>query len=402
MSTTAIRTCPLCEATCGLELTIDEGRVTKIRGDADDVFSKGFVCPKGASLRELHEDPDRLRGPVRRTADGSFEPVSWDEAFAEIAERFAAVDAAHGRQAFAVYIGNPAAHSMGALLYGRAMMKALGTRNIFSASTVDQAPKQAASALMFGTGLSVPIPDLDRTDHLVIMGADPMVSNGSLMTSPDVRGRLRAIRARGGKVVVIDPRRSRTAGEADEHHPIRPGSDALLLFALVHVLYDEDLAAPDPRVAEHVAGLDEVRVLAEPFTPDAVAPATGIAAEEIRRMARELAAAPTACVYGRIGTTTQAFGALSSWLIDVLNTLTGNLDRPGGAMFTRTAFGTGNTSGEPGRGAGQQIHRWSSRVSGRGEVFGELPAVCMREEIATPGEGQVRSEERRVGKECRL
>src|SRR6478735_1633469 len=206
---TAYRTCPLCEATCGLELTIEDERLTRIRGDADDVFSKGFICPKGASLRELHEDPDRLRAPLRRRADGGFEQVSWDEAFAEIAERVAAIDADHGRQAFAAYIGNPAAHSLGALLYGRVLFKALGTRNIFSASTVDQAPKQAASALMFGTGLSVPVPDLDRTDHLVILGADPMVSNGSLMTAPDVRGRLRAIRARGGKIVVIEPRRSR-------------------------------------------------------------------------------------------------------------------------------------------------------------------------------------------------
>ena len=391
MKRTAYRTCPLCEATCGLQLTIEDDRVTKIRGDADDVFSKGFVCPKGASLRELHEDPDRLRGPVRRRADGSFEPVSWDEAFAEIAERFALVDADSGRQAFAVYIGNPSAHSLGALLYNRALLKALGTRNIFTASTVDQAPKQAASALMFGTGLSVPIPDIDRTDHMMILGADPMVSNGSLMTAPDVRGRLRAIRARGGKVVVIDPRRSRTAGEADEHHFIRPGSDALLLFALVQVMFAETLVAVQEHVAEHVAGLDELRELAQPFTPEAVSLATGIEAGDIRRMARELAAAPSACVYGRIGTTTQRFGAITSWLIDVVNVLTGNLDRAGGAMFTKTAFGTGNTTGEPGRGAGTLVHRWASRVSGRGEVFGELPAVCLREEIETPGDGQVRA-----------
>ncbi len=391
MTRTAFRTCPLCEATCGLELTIEDERVTRIRGDADDVFSKGFICPKGASLSELHEDPDRLRGPVRRRADGTFEPVSWDEAFAEIAERFAVVDAKHGRHAFAAYIGNPSAHSISSLLYSRVLLKAIGTRNVFTASTVDQAPKQAASALMFGTGLSVPIPDLDRTAHLMILGADPIVSNGSLMTAPDVRGRLRAIRARGGKIVVIDPRRSRTAAEADEHHFIRPGSDPLLLFALVNVLFEEGLTSTRAQIAEHVAGLDEVCELAGPFTPEAVADATGIDAGEIRRMARELAAAESACVYGRIGTTTQAFGSVASWLIDVLNLLTGNLDRPGGAMFTRPAFAMTNTSGEPGRGAGTQIHRWASRVSGRGEVFGELPAVCLREEIETPGDGQVRA-----------
>ena len=391
MTTTALRTCPLCEATCGLELTIEDGRVTKVRGDADDVFSKGFICPKGASLHELHDDPDRLREPMRRRADGTFEAVSWEEAFAEIDERLRAIDAEHGRQAFAAYLGNPTAHSLGGLLYGRALLKALGTRNIYSASTVDQFPKQLASALMFGTGLSVAIPDLDRTRHLLILGADPMVSNGSLMTAPDVRGRLRAIRARGGKIVVVDPRRSRTAGEADEHHFIRPGSDALLLFALVHVLFDEDLADPGAHLAPHIAGLDEVRALAEPFTPQAVAPATGIAAEEIRRMARELAAAPAAAVYGRIGTTTQSFGTAASWLVDVLNVLTGNLDRAGGAMFNRPAAGSGNTQGEPGRGRGTAIHRWGSRVSGRGEVFGELPVACLTEEIMTPGEGQVRA-----------
>ncbi len=390
-SRTAYRTCPLCEATCGLELTIEGDRVTRVRGDADDVFSKGFICPKGASLHELHEDPDRLRNPVRRREDGSFEPVSWDEAFAEIAERVAAIDAEHGRQAFSAYIGNPSTHSIGALLYGRVLLKALGTRNVFTASTVDQAPKQLASALMFGTGLSVPIPDIDRTQHFLILGADPMVSNGSLMTAPDVRGRLRAIRARGGKIVVVDPRRSRTAGEADEHHFIRPGTDALLLFALVQVLFDEHLAAPQEEVAEHLAGLDELPALAAPFAPEAVADATGIAADEIRRMARELVGASSAAVYGRIGTTTQPFGALTSWLVDVLNILTGNLDRPGGAMFTLPATGSSNTSGEPGRGRGLQMHRWTTRVSGLGEVFGELPAVSMHEEMTTPGDGRIRA-----------
>jgi anaerobic selenocysteine-containing dehydrogenase len=387
---TAIRTCPLCEATCGLELTLEGERVTRVRGDAQDVFSRGFICPKGASLGELHHDPDRLRAPLLRNAAGGFDEVSWDEAFAFIDERFRAIEAEHGRSAFALYLGNPAAHGLGPILYGRVLAKALGTRAIFTASTVDQMPKQLASALMFGTGLSVPIPDLDRTSHLLVLGADPLVSNGSLMTAPDARGRIRAIRARGGRVVVVDPRRSRTAAEADEHHFIRPGTDALLLFALVHVLFAEDLDDPG-RLAEHLAGLEAVRELAAPFTPEAVAPATGIAADAIRAMARELAAAPAAAVYGRIGTTAQAFGTVASWLVDVLNVLTGNLDREGGALFTTPASGSGNTSGEPGRGRGVQPHRWASRVSGRGEVFGELPAVCLAEEIETPGDGQVRA-----------
>jgi len=389
---TAIRTCPFCEATCGLELTIEDGRVTRVRGDAQDVFSKGFICPKGASIAELHEDPDRLRAPLLRRPGGGFDEVSFDEAFAFVDERLRAIESAHGREAFGIYLGNPAAHSIAAVLYGRVFAKALGTRAIFTASTVDQMPKQLASALMFGTGLSVPIPDLDRTTHLLVLGADPLVSNGSLMTSPDARGRLRAIRARGGKLVVVDPRRSRTAAEADEHHFIRPGGDALLLMAIVHTLFEERLAAPGEHLAPHLVGLDELRALAEPFAPEAVAAHTGIEAGQIRRIARELsAAAPAAAVYGRIGTTTQAFGALASWLVDVVNVLIGGLDHPGGAMFTRPASGTSNTAGEPGRGRGTSVHRWASRVSGRGEVFGELPAVCLAEEIATPGEGQVRA-----------
>lgn len=388
---TEIRTCPFCEATCGLELTLEDDRITRVRGDSEDVFSHGFICPKGASLGELHHDPDRVRTPLLRRPDGSFGEASWEEAFTFIDERLRTIDAAHGREAMAMYFGNPAAHHIGLVLYGRVLAKALGTRNIFSASTVDQYPKQLASGLMFGTALSVPIPDLDRTAHLLILGADPMVSNGSLMTSPDARGRLRAIRARGGRIVVVDPRRSRTAMEADEHHFIRPGTDALLLFALVHVLLEEGLAEPGAHLEPHLAGLDTVRELASPFTPDAVARATGIDAQEITRMARELAAAPSAAVYGRIGTTTQQFGSLASWLIDVLNVLTGNLDREGGAMFTLPAAGSGNTAGSPGRGRGVLAHRWTSRVSGRGEVFGELPAACLAEEIETPGAGQIRA-----------
>ena len=270
-TTTAIRTCPLCEATCGLELTLEGDRIAKVRGDANDVFSKGFICPKGASIAELHHDPDRLRAPLLRRPDGGFDEVSWDEAFTFIDERFRDIEAEHGRQALAAYIGNPAAHSLGALLYGRVLLKALGTRNVFSASTVDQFPKQLSAALMFGTGLSVPVPDLDRTMHLLVLGADPLVSNGSLMTSPDARGRLRGIRARGGKLVVVDPRRSRTAQEADEHHFIRPGADALLLMAIVHTLFDEDLADPGAHLGPHLSGLDEVRELADPFSPEAVA-----------------------------------------------------------------------------------------------------------------------------------
>src|SRR5918997_2102485 len=268
MERTAFRTCPFCEATCGLEVTLRDDEVVKVRGDADDVFSRGFLCPKGVALKDLHDDPDRLRTPMVRGPDGELRPATWEQTWTVIGDRLGALTAAHGRDAIAVYIGNPAAHGLAALLYGRVLVKALGSRNVFSASTVDQRPKEIACGLMFGAPLSVPIPDVDRTQHLLVLGANPLASNGSLMTAPDMRGRLKALRERGGKLVVLDPRRSRTAEAADEHHFIQPGTDAHLLFALVHVLFAERLTEP---VAD-IDGLDEVRALAEPFTPEAAEP----------------------------------------------------------------------------------------------------------------------------------
>jgi anaerobic selenocysteine-containing dehydrogenase len=386
---TAYRTCPLCEATCGLEITIEDESVTGIRGDAEDVFSHGFICPKGFALKSLHEDRDRIRTPlVRRGA--RFEPASWEEAYAEIDRRLSAILGSGDRNAVAVYLGNPNAHNLDALIYGRALVKAIGSRNIFSASTVDQMPKHVSAGLMFGTMTTIPIPDVDRTDHLLVLGANPLASNGSLLTAPDMRGRLRAIRERGGKIVVVDPRRSRTADAADENHFIRPGTDAHLLFALANVLFAEGLADPGP-LAELCEGLDRVEELASRFPPEVVAEVCGIGAEEIRRMARELAAAERAAVYGRIGTCTQEFGTLASWLVDVLNVLTGNLDRAGGAMFTKAAAGAANTRGMPGRGKGARLGRWHSRVRSLPEVYGELPVACLAEEMDTPGEGQVRA-----------
>src|SRR5919202_627457 len=389
-TTTAYVTCPLCEATCGLELTLANGDgIAAIRGDAEDVLSHGFICPKGAMLGKLHEDPDRLRTPLVRRG-GELVEATWEEAFAEIERRLPPPLEQHGRDAVAVYLGNPSAHNLATLMYGRVLVKALGTRNIYSASTVDQMPKQVSAGLMFGTILSVPVPDVDRTDHLVVLGANPLHSNGSLLTAPDMRGRLRAIRRRGGKVVVVDPRRTRTAEESDEHHFIRPGTDALLLFGLVHVIFDEGLDRPGA-LAEHVSGMDTVRELARGFDPERVAAACGIPADEIRRMARELASARTAAVYGRIGTCTQEFGTLASWLVDVLNVVTGNLDRPGGAMFPKAAASQPNSLGTGGRGRGAALGRWHSRVRGLPETYGELPVACMPEEIETPGEGQVRA-----------
>jgi anaerobic selenocysteine-containing dehydrogenase len=386
---TALRTCPLCEAGCGLEIALREDEVMRIRGDRDDVFSHGFICPKGSTLKQLHEDPDRLRRPLLRR-NGTFVEVGWEEAFAEVERRLPPILDLHGRDAVAIYLGNPTAHTLDGMLYGRPLVRALGTRNVYSASTVDQRPKEISSGLMFGAALSVPVPDIDRTHHLLILGANPFVSNGSLATAPDWPGRLEALVARGGRLVVVDPRRSRTAEAATEHVAIRPGTDAHLLMAMVHTLVAEglvDLGA----VAPWVAGLDVVETLSKPFSPEAVAPVCGVAPDTIRRLARELAAAPSAAVYGRIGTTTVAFGTLTSWLVDVLNVLSGNLDRPGGAMFARAAAGAANTRGKPGRGRGVRLGRWGSRVRGLAENFGELPVVCLAEEIETPGEGQVRA-----------
>lgn len=387
--TTKYTTCALCEATCGLELQVQDGRVLKVRGDAADVFSHGFICPKGANIAAVHEDPDRLRQPMVRR-DGELVPATWQEAFEEIDRRLPPILEQHGRNSVGVYLGNPTVHNTPLLMYGTVLLKALGTRSIFTAASVDQMPKHVSSGLMFGSAFSIPIPDVDRTDYFLMLGANPMASNGSLMTAPDMRGRMRAIRKRGGKIVVIDPRRTRTADEADEHHHIRPGRDAHFLFALAHVIFDEGLDTLGD-VAEHVDGVEQVRELARDFTPERAEAATSIPADDIRRIARELAAAPSAAVYGRIGTCTQEFGTLASWLVDVLNTITGNLDRPGGAMFPKPAAGAANTLGQPGTGRGLPHARWHSRVRGLPETIGEIPASCMAEEIETPGEGQVRA-----------
>jgi anaerobic selenocysteine-containing dehydrogenase len=386
---TAFRTCPLCEAGCGLEITLRGDEVVRIRGDRDDVFSHGYICPKGSTLKQLHEDPDRIRTPLVKR-DGRFVEATWDEAFAEIEHRMMPILETHGRDSVAVYLGNPSAHSLGAILYGRFAVKALGSANMFSASTVDQRPKELSAGLMFGLPLTIPVPDIDRTDYLLMLGANPYASNGSLATAPDWPGRIEALRARGGRLVVVDPRRSRTAEAADEHVFIRPGTDAFLLMAMTHVLFDEGLVDLGD-LGEFVTGLDEIERLAEAFTPEAVAPVTGVAAADIRRLAHELAAAPTACVYGRMGTTTQEFGTLASWLVDVLNVCSGNLDRPGGAMFATPATGSGNMRGKPRVGRGLRVGRRSSRVRGLPETMGELPVVAMAEEIETEGEGQIRA-----------
>ncbi|MCV7299840.1 molybdopterin-dependent oxidoreductase [Mycobacterium barrassiae] len=387
MTHTALRICPLCEATCGLTLTIDDGRLTGARGDRDDVFSHGFICPKGASFAELDNDPDRLARPLVRR-DGVLTEASWDEAFAAVAEGLGAVVAEHGGTSVGVYLGNPNAHTVAGALYPPVIIRALGTRQVFSASTLDQMPKHVALGLMFGSPVAFTVPDLDRTDYLVVIGANPLVSNGSLATAPDFGGKLRALRKRGGKLVVIDPARTRTAELADRHLAPRPGTDPALMLAVVHVLFDEGLVDLGT-VADHVNGVDDVRAVAADFGPDAVTEYCGVAADDIRVLARELAAAPTAAVYGRIGTSTVEFGTLGSWLVDVINVLTGNLDRLGGAMFPLGATAPAPRPPKAGRGFG--VGRWHSRVSGYPEALSEFPAAALAEEIDTPGDGQIKA-----------
>jgi anaerobic selenocysteine-containing dehydrogenase len=377
------RTCPLCEATCGLEISHRDGEIVRIRGDREDVFSHGYICPKGSTLGKLDQDPDRLRTPLIKR-NGAHEPATWDEAFAHIEERLTPIVAEHGPNVVGLYLGNPNVHSMSGLLYVKTFVKMLRSRNVFTAATVDQMPKHVSSGYMFGHPDLIPVPDLDRTDYLLMLGANPYESNGSLATAPDWPGRLDAIRERGGKVVVVDPRNTRTAKASDEHIPIRPGTDALFLFALANVIFERgpvDLA----HLEGLVDGIDQLATLVERFSPESVETATGVAAATTMRVAGELATADRAVVYGRIGTHTTEFGTLASWMVDALNVITGNLDRPGGAMFpepaheqprARRSFSTG---------------RWSTRVQELPETRGELPVSALAEEILEAGEGRIRA-----------
>ncbi len=384
---THFRTCPLCEATCGLEITTKGEEVVRIRGDQDDVFSKGFICPKGSTLKQLHNDPDRLRSPMVKR-DGEWVDVSWDEAYAEIEANLMPLLEAKGRESLGIVLGNPNTHNTVGSYYARPVIHAAGTRNIYSASTVDQMPKHLTAGLMWGNPLMFPLPDLDRTDYLLMLGANPAASNGSLCTAPDFPGRIEAIVERGGQVVLIDPRRTETAELSSEHHFIKPGSDLYLLLAIINELFENDLVDIG-RLADSVAGVDEVRELVAGFTAEKAEGPTGIDASIIERIAADLAAAPTAVVYGRMGNHTVEFGTLTSWAADVINVLTGNLDSPGGAMFASPA--TVRIDHETPGGRGYDTGRWASRVGGHGEVNGEFPAASLAEEIETEGPGQLRA-----------
>ncbi len=383
---TLTRTCNLCEAMCGLLVTLEEGRITNIRGNPKDVLSRGHLCPKGPALAEVYDDPDRLRRPVLRT-DSGWKELSWDEAYRVAVERLSDVRARHGADSIAVYLGNPGVHNHGIVAWAHGFMGALGTRSRFDANSVDANPKLLTSLWMYGDVTAIPIPDIDRTDLLVMLGANPLVSNGSLFSMGDVKGRFQDLKRRGGRLVVFDPRRTETAEKAEEHHFIRPGGDAALVLAMLQVVVAEGLVARDA-VEAMADGLAEVEAACKSFTPERVAGATGVPAEVTRRLARELATTPRAVLYGRVGTSLNPFGTLASWAIDVFNVVTGHLDREGGVMFPNPAVdlsALGKRLGINGWG------RFRSRVRGLPELSGNLPLAVMSEEMDTPGPGQLRA-----------
>jgi anaerobic selenocysteine-containing dehydrogenase len=381
------RACNLCEAICGIEITVQADQRLDIRGDKDDVLSRGYICPKAVALQDIQYDKDRIRYPVRRTPQG-WQRIGWDEAFDEVTENLKGIHAKYGRNSIGTYLGNPTVHNYGALLFAPGFLRSLHTRNRFSATSVDQLAHHLSAYLMFGHQLLLPVPDLDRTRLFLILGANPAVSNGSMMTAPGMSRRLQEIRQRGGKVILIDPRFNETARLADRHLFIRPGTDVLLLLALLHVVFDEGLTRAGP-LATFTNGVETVGNLVAEFPPERVASITGIDPDQIRTLAREFASADGAVCYGRIGVSTQEFGGVCQWLINVLNVVTGNLDRPGGAMFTRPAFDpiTAPESLSP-RGS---FARWHSRVRKLPEFAGELPVVTLAEEILTEGPGQIKA-----------
>jgi anaerobic selenocysteine-containing dehydrogenase len=381
------RTCSICEAICGIEITVEGSGRLDIRGDKDDPFSRGYICPKAVALQDLHYDKDRLKHPVRRTRDG-WQRISWNEAFDEVAQNLKRINAKYGRNSIATYLGNPTVHNHATLLFVPGFIRSLRTRNRFSATSVDQLAHHVAGYLMFGHQLLLPVPDLDRTQFFLILGANPAVSNGSLMTAPGVTRRLKELRERGGKVVVVDPRYTETARLADQHLFIRPGTDVLLLIALLHVVFDEGLTRLG-RLASFTKGVETVAQIVAAFPPERVAPLTGIDAAQIRQLAREFAATEPAVCYGRIGVSTQEFGGVCQWLINVLNIVTGNFDRAGGAMFTLPAFDP--ISAPESLAPRGSFARWHSRVRKLPEFSGELPVVALAEEISTEGPGQVKA-----------
>ncbi|MFW9617130.1 molybdopterin-dependent oxidoreductase [Aquabacterium sp.] len=377
--------CNLCEAICGLTFQVQNERIISVKGNEADPLSRGHICPKAVALKDLHEDPDRLRQPVRRVGD-RWEPISWDQAFDLVVDGLVKVREQHGAHAVAVYQGNPSIHNWGNVTHGHLFFSQLRTRARFSATSVDQLPHHLAAYWLYGHQFMLPIPDIDHTQYMIMLGANPMASNGSLMTAPDMRGRLKSLRERGGKLVVLDPRETETATQADEHLAIVPGSDAAWLLSVIHTLFDEALIKPDAW-SELIQGLDALQAAVHPFSPEATAAHTGVDAAITRRLTREFAHTSAAVMYGRMGVSTQAHGAICQWAIQVINLLTGNVDRVGGALLTTPALNL-IAAGLMGKG---HYDVWRSRVRGAPEFAGELPVSVMAEEMLTPGKGQIRA-----------
>lgn len=380
------RTCNICEALCGLAIAVENNQITSIKGDKEDTFSKGHLCPKAYALKDVHEDPDRLKHPIRKV-NGEWQPISWEEAFAYTAKQLAGIQQQHGDDALGIYQGNPSIHNLGTMLYGPPFVRSLKTKNRFSATSVDQLPHHLAADAMFGHPNLIPIPDIPRTDFWLIFGGNPLVSNGSLMTAPDVGGKLRAIQERGGKVVVIDPRRTRTAKKADQHLFIRPATDIWLLLAILNRIITTKSYQLD-RIRDIIdqVQLTQIEAAVERFTPALASTITGIPETEITTLADEYIQASSAVCYGRLGVSVTEYGSLCHWAINLINILSGNFDREGGAMFTSSAVSV--TNAKPGK---QRFGRWHSRVSQFPEFAGELPMSAFIEEMLTPGEGQIKA-----------
>lgn len=377
--------CNLCEAICGLEFTVSGTEILQIKGDPADPLSRGHICPKAVALKDLYEDPDRLRTPMRRTPTG-WQAMGWEEAFDFVAAELVRIHQAHGADSIAAYLGNPSVHNYGVLTTSPNFLAPLKTRNRFSATSVDQLPLQLVVMWMYGHQFLVPVADIDRSQYLLVLGANPMASNGSLMTVPDFRHRLKALQARGGKLVVLDPRRSETAEVADEHFFISPGTDAAFLIAFIKLLITDGLVAPG-RLAAFSDGLDNTLAAFASVDVDALAAHCGIALATIRRLVHEFVAADGAAAYGRMGISVQQYGTLCNWLIQLINVLTGNLDRAGGTLFTHPALDLVHSPvSKPGH-----FNKWQSRVRGLPEFGGELPVAVLAEEIETPGLGQVKA-----------
>ena len=376
------RTCTLCEAMCGIEVRHDGEKVLSIKGDKNDPFSKGYICPKATALQDLHEDPDRLRQPVERTVDG-WKEISWPEALDKVAAGIQKVQKEHGQNSLGIYLGNPNVHNMGSMLTTKHLLTSLKSRSRFSATSIDQLPHHIVCMHLFGHMLRIPVPDVNRTQHMLIIGGNPLASNGSIMTAPNMRQKLKDIKARKGKVIVIDPRRTETAEIASEHHFIRPATDVLLLLAMLNEIFLQGFAQGS-RASDLTPEIDRLITFAKDYSAESVSGITGIPALEIKRLVKEFCEAESAVCYGRMGVSVQEFGLLSQYLIMAINLVTGRLDEVGGLMFPKPAVDIVNNTG-PG-----YLGKRFSRVKNLPDFNGDYPVVAMADEMLVEGEGQLK------------